>query len=268
MVIIRSCYELEKKYIDYIQENYQSYFKECRGGGDGDKKFLPIGFLPPRLGGEAQWSNDSGSCQKCMDWLDKQPIRSVTYVAFGTECRLNQAQTNAVAIGLEESGFRFLWVRRAPIDGVPEKLPDDFLERVQGRGLIVEEWVPQPNILSHPSIGVFFSHSGTSSVIEGLTTGKRLVLLPMIIDQGLIARLVADEWRAALEIERANLEVGSFTAESVCRAIQRAVSEEDDAKTWSNAKDLQARVFGNTELEKHYLSKFIDCATKLVYSKS
>ncbi|KAL4200680.1 hypothetical protein AMTRI_Chr02g212390 [Amborella trichopoda] len=259
MVIIRSCYELEKKYIDFIETEYLNYFND-------DKKFLPIGFLPPRLGDEAQSRQEPWA--KCVDWLDKQPIKSVTYVAFGTECRLNQAQTNAVAIGLEESGVPFLWVRRASIHGASEELPDGFLDRAQGRGLIVEEWVPQPNILSHPSIGVFFSHSGTSSVIEGLTTGKRLVLLPMIIDQGLIARLVADEWRAALEIERANLEDGSFTAESVCRAIQRAVSEEDNSETWHNAKDLKARIFGDTELEKDYLRKFINCATKLVYSKS
>ncbi|KAL4200681.1 hypothetical protein AMTRI_Chr02g212400 [Amborella trichopoda] len=273
MVIIRSCYELEKKYIDYLVKEYLNYFKEC--GGSGVKKFLPIGFLPPRPGDEAHRDNgtmDSGSCQKFVKkpwakWLDKQPVSSVTYVAFGTECLLNQSQTNAVAIGLEQSGFRFLWVGRAPVSGkLP--LPDGFLERVQGRGLIVEEWVPQAQILSHPSIGVFFSHSGTSSVIEGLTTGKRLVLLPMMLDQGLIARLVADEWRAALEIERANLQDGSFTAESVCRAVQRAVSEEDDSETWRNAKDLQARIFCDTELEMHYLSKFVNCATKLVCPKS
>ncbi|ERM99147.1 hypothetical protein AMTRI_Chr02g212380 [Amborella trichopoda] len=283
MVIVRSCYELEGKYFEYLEKEFQSHAN--RESSDrfykniGNLNFLPVGFLSPRLGDEAPRDNSTGidggssvekSWTECLDWLDKQPFKSVVYVAFGTEWTLTPSQTRAVALGLESSGARFLWIKRTPRYAPSEAsdgLPEGFVDRVHRQGLVFKEWVPQSMILAHPSVGVFFSHSGTSSVIEGLATGKRLVLLPLVFDQGLIARLVANEWKAAIEIEGRSLEDGNFTSELINRAIVRVVMEAEDTETWINAKDLQARVFGNMELQDKYIKLFVDHVDTLVCCK-
>ncbi|KAL4200682.1 hypothetical protein AMTRI_Chr02g212410 [Amborella trichopoda] len=262
MVIIRSCSEVEGKYIEFLEKEFDIW-KQGNGGDGGNgscRKFLPIGCLSPRSGDKAPIDKNMVT-KSWVDWLDRQPNQSVTYVAFGTECVLTPAQTHAIASGLEESGTRFLWIRRFPPyvkSGVTEGLPDGFLDRVQGRGLVFGEWVPQTQVLEHPAVGVFFTHGGASSLVEGLASGRRLVFLPIQIDQGLNARLVAEEWKAAVEVQRTSLEDGSFTGQSVGQAIQRAVSEAEDVETWRNAKHLRARVFTNVEAEEQHLSHFFN----------
>jgi hypothetical protein len=55
-----------------------------------------------------------------------------------------------IAVGLENSGHLFLWVVRAPYNGVPDLgalVPDEFLERTAGRGVIVKLWAPQVDVI-------------------------------------------------------------------------------------------------------------------------
>ncbi|KAH7845455.1 hypothetical protein Vadar_002214 [Vaccinium darrowii] len=69
---------------------------------------------------------------------------------------------NELAFGLEMSEQRFLWVVRSPNDkgalsDVNDQndplifLPDGFLDRTKGLGLVVPSWAPQAQILSHRS---------------------------------------------------------------------------------------------------------------------
>ncbi|KZV35773.1 hydroquinone glucosyltransferase [Dorcoceras hygrometricum] len=46
----------------------------------------------------------------CLKWLDDQPTGSVLYVSFGSGGTLSQAQITELALGLEMSKQRFLWV--------------------------------------------------------------------------------------------------------------------------------------------------------------
>ncbi|KAJ0986207.1 hypothetical protein J5N97_004563 [Dioscorea zingiberensis] len=54
----------------------------------------------------------------CMTWLDEQPRGSVLFVCFGSGGTLSVKQTTELALGLEMSGQRFLWVVRSPSDSV------------------------------------------------------------------------------------------------------------------------------------------------------
>ncbi|KAF2291217.1 hypothetical protein GH714_020707 [Hevea brasiliensis] len=55
---------------------------------------------------------------ECLRWLGEQPPGSVLYVSFGSGGTLSYNQINELALGLEMSQQRFLWVVRSPNDSV------------------------------------------------------------------------------------------------------------------------------------------------------
>ncbi|KAE9590144.1 putative trans-zeatin O-beta-D-glucosyltransferase [Lupinus albus] len=83
----------------------------------------------------------------------------------------NIFNTTRIAVGLEQSKQKFIWVIRDvdkgdifDEDGVRKhEVPQGFEERVKGMGLVVREWAPQLEILSHPSTGGFMIHCGWNS---------------------------------------------------------------------------------------------------------
>ncbi|KAI3711017.1 hypothetical protein L2E82_40819 [Cichorium intybus] len=77
---------------------------------------------------------------------------------FGTKEQLKE-----IAIGLERSEQRFLWVVRDPPNesnsggkelGLDAILPEGFLARTGDKGLLVKNWAPQPAILSHDCLAI------------------------------------------------------------------------------------------------------------------
>ncbi|KAK4720607.1 hypothetical protein R3W88_010840 [Solanum pinnatisectum] len=48
----------------------------------------------------------------CLEWLNKQPPRSVLYISFGTTISFSDRETKELAMGLEKSKQRFIWVLR------------------------------------------------------------------------------------------------------------------------------------------------------------
>uniref|UniRef100_A0A0D3GRC3 Uncharacterized protein n=1 Tax=Oryza barthii TaxID=65489 RepID=A0A0D3GRC3_9ORYZ len=107
-----------------------------------------------------------------------------------------------VAAGLERSGHRFLWALRGPPAAgtlhptdasLDELLPEGFLERTKGRGLVWPTWAPQKEILAHAAIGGFVTHCGWNSTLESLWHGVPLVPWPLYAEQRLNAfELVRD----------------------------------------------------------------------------
>ena len=51
---------------------------------------------------------------ECLRWLDMQPDNSVVFLSFGSLGTFPKKQLEVMAIGLEKSGQRFLWVVRSP----------------------------------------------------------------------------------------------------------------------------------------------------------
>ncbi|MCE2055722.1 hypothetical protein HAX54_043276 [Datura stramonium] len=216
---------------------------------DQKKKQWAIGpVFPTKLG---RFSNRENIC---LDWLNKQPPRSVLYVSFGTTTSFSDRELKELAMGLEQSKQRFIWVLRDAdrgdiFTGEPRKveLPDGFEERVKGVGLVVREWAPQPEILAHSSTGGFMSHCGWNSCIESITMGVPMAAWPMHSDQPMTGFLVTEVLKIGLivrEWEKREELVSASTIENVVRKLM--ASEEGDAVR-RRANELGENVRQSTE---------------------
>ncbi|CAI0405848.1 unnamed protein product [Linum tenue] len=233
-VIVRSSPAFEPDWFDLLDRIHE-------------KRIVPVGFLPPVTGEE---SDEGGSAVwgEIKEWLDEQRVNSVVYVALGTEVSLTREEIAELAMGLEKSGLPFFWALRRYAAGstrdAAAMLPGGFVERVAGRGIVYTEWAPQVKILSHDSVGGFLTHCGCNSVVEGLAFGKVLILLPMINDQGLNARLLAGK-KLGMEIPRRD-DDGSFTGDSVAATVTATMVEES-GEPWRSAVKAAKETFGDGE---------------------
>ncbi|MBA0678564.1 hypothetical protein Goari_019902, partial [Gossypium aridum] len=143
----------------------------------------------------------SDSDDKVMKWLDDQPQSSVVFLCFGSMGSFKAPQVKETALGLEQSGFRFLWSLRVqpPQNDASNMLPEGFLERVQGRGMICS-WAPQLKVLAHKAIGGFISHCGWNSILESLWFGVPIVTWPLYAEQQLNAYKMVKELGLAVEM--------------------------------------------------------------------
>ncbi|XP_076958463.1 zeatin O-glucosyltransferase-like [Bidens hawaiensis] len=148
-------------------------------------------FNPVNIQSRSKFSGkDGGPVEQCLNWLDKQASNSMIFVSFGTTTSFSEQQIIQIAIGLEKSEQKFVWVVRGADRGdfekdnaISIKLPEGFEDRVKDWGLVIREWAPQLDILAHPSIGGFMSHCGWNSCIESMSMGVPIAAWPMHSDQ-------------------------------------------------------------------------------------
>ena len=108
---------------------------------------------------------------ECLEWLDSKDPNSVVYVNFGSVTVMTPDQLVEFAWGLANSKQTFLWIIRPDlVSGASAILPPEFLEEIKDRGLLAS-WCPQEQVLSHPAIGGFLTHSGWNSTLESICSG-------------------------------------------------------------------------------------------------
>lgn len=134
-------------------------------------------------------------------------------------------------------------------------LPAGFQERTRGSSHVAVGWVPQMRILAHASIGTFLTHCGPSLVIESLQFGHPLIMLPLIIDQGLIAR-VLEERGVGVELPR-DAETGNFNQEGVARVVRHVMVEEQGKLIQLNGEKIQP-IFTDKISHEQHLDGFIN----------
>uniref|UniRef100_A0ACD5VM53 Uncharacterized protein n=1 Tax=Avena sativa TaxID=4498 RepID=A0ACD5VM53_AVESA len=173
---------------------------------------LPVYCVGPFVGSVGVDETAGGVPRhECLVWLDGQPDRSVVFLCFGSIGTGNHSaeQVREIAIGLEDSGHRFLWVVRAPTsnDDDPRAdpdldalLPDGFLQRTNGRGLVVKLWAPQMDVLRHRATGAFVTHCGWNSVLEGITAGVPMLCWPLYAEQKMNKVLMVGEMSVGVEM--------------------------------------------------------------------
>ncbi|XP_027909876.1 putative UDP-rhamnose:rhamnosyltransferase 1 [Vigna unguiculata] len=233
----RSCMEIDGEFVKSL-------------GSSSGKLVIPTGLLPP----SPEDSNDH-NWYTIVNWLDKWEKGSLIYVAFGTEVTLSDEEFTEIAMGLELSGFPFLWtVKNRNTSSVSDE-SQDWIENESKRGMMWRRWAPQSRILAHKSVGAFLTHCGWSSVIEGLQVGCPLVMLPFQYDQWPIAKFM-EEKKVGLKVHR-NEHDFKFTRDSVAKAL-RSVMLEEEGKCYRSGAQEMSKIVGDKQLQEKYVNQFVD----------
>ncbi|XVF17844.1 hypothetical protein REPUB_Repub10bG0159800 [Reevesia pubescens] len=146
------------------------------------------------------------SKSESIEWMDKQPKESVLY--FGVS------------------------------NDMSSYLPEGFMSRTQDRGLVVPQWAPQMEILSHPSCGGFFTHCGWNSTIECITNRLPMIAWPLYAEQRMNATMLAEELGIAVG-SRTILTKGVVGREEIEMMIKKIFVDEEGLKLRGKAKDLK-----------------------------
>ncbi|KAM3405529.1 hypothetical protein ACQJBY_008181 [Aegilops geniculata] len=216
----------------------------------GDPRCLPGRIMPPvycvgpfvgSVGSEAK------DRHQCLTWLDGQPDGSVVFLCFGSGGSHSAEQLKEIAVGLENSGHRFLWVVGNPFNDDQAKpfdqdldalLPNGFLAGTRGRGLVVKQWVPQAEVLRHRATGAFVTHCGWNSVLEGVTAGVPMLCWPLYAEQKMnMLRMVGEMGVAA---EMVGWQRGLVEAAEVEGKVRLVMDSED-------GMELRARAAAHKE---------------------
>lgn len=232
VVVVRSCVEYEAHWLELLCKIYQ-------------KPVIPVGIFAPLPERDIPllWKDIT-------DWLDKQKQSSVVYAAFGSEVKLKSTQVHQIALGLQMSQLPFIWALRDP-----NGLPEDFEEGIKDQGIVCKGWAPQVDILTHPSVGGFLTHGGWNSIVEGLAFGVKLVLLPLMFEQGLNARDMAERG-TGIEVERDDTD-GSFTGQDIAKSLQLVMVEKGGEEVRCKVQEYQ-KIFGDEELNERCLRRFLE----------
>lgn len=227
-------------------------FKELEGGAlkvlleeePGKPRVYPVGPLIQ----SGSSSDLDGS--DCLRWLDSQPCGSVLYISFGSGGTLSSTQLNELAMGLELSEQRFLWVVRSPNDQPNATyfdshghndplgfLPKGFLERTKNTGFVIPSWAPQAQILSHSSTGGFLTHCGWNSILETVVHGVPVIAWPLYAEQKMNAVSLTEGLKVALRPKVG--ENGIVGRVEIARVVKGLLEGEEGKGIRSRIRDLK-----------------------------
>ncbi|CAJ1929993.1 unnamed protein product [Sphenostylis stenocarpa] len=195
---------------------------------------------------------EGGEKDAILRWLDRQPPESVIYVSFGSGGTMSENQMREIALGLELSQQRFVWVVRPPcegdasgtffnvssgIDGTLSYLPEGFLGRTEGVGIVVPMWASQAQILEHPATGMFVTHCGWNSVLESVVNGVPMVAWPLYAEQKMNAFMLSEELGVAVRVKE---EAGGVVGrEQIAELMRRVMVDEEGVGMRSKVKELK-----------------------------
>ncbi|KAK1693849.1 hypothetical protein QYE76_010546 [Lolium multiflorum] len=227
--------------IDGILVNTLSALEPVVGDGTDGVTELPVHAVGPLV-----WTRPTGvnrNHSRVIRWLDQQPRGSVVYLSFGSGGTLTWRQTAELALALEMTHRRFLWVvnrpdedtasgaffgtRRGEDDDELGFLPEGFVERTSGVGLVLPSWAPQTAILAHASVGCFVTHCGWNSSLESILNGVPMVTWPLYAEQKMNAAMLEAQARVAVRVH-ADAD-RFFTKEEIAGVIRRVMDEEEGA---------------------------------------
>uniref|UniRef100_F6GUL5 UDP-glycosyltransferase 87A1 n=2 Tax=Vitis vinifera TaxID=29760 RepID=F6GUL5_VITVI len=219
-LVFTSVYELEHEALDALKRKFS----------------FPVYTLGPtipyfNLGDESKVAT-THSDLNYMKWLDSQPKASVLYISLGSFLSVSSAQMDEIAAGLRSSGVRFLWVGRDKASQLQEGCGD---------GGLVVPWCDQLKVLSHSSVGGFWSHCGWNSTLEAVFAGVPMLTFPIFWDQVPNSKKIVEDWKIGWRVKR---EVGwqnLVTREEISGLVKRFMDLEsiEVKEMRKRAKDLE-----------------------------
>lgn len=224
----------------------------------GKPTVYPVGPLI-KMGESGAGKLNGTTAGRCpiVEWLDEQPRGSVLYVSFGSGGTHTHKQLIEIASGLEMSEQRFIWVVRCPNDAISNAtyfslqsstnpldfMPPGFLDRTKGLGLVVPDWAPQTQILSHEAVGGFLTHCGWNSILESVVYGVPLIAWPMYAEQRMNAVMVTEDMKVALRPKTGEDGlVGKLEIANAAKALIQGEEGKEVRKNMKNLKDAAHRV--------------------------
>ncbi|GLJ25454.1 hypothetical protein SUGI_0487360 [Cryptomeria japonica] len=271
-IISNTVYELERQASNVTKEK--------------SPVFLSIGPLIPSIYFEGEGKLEDFSIasprslslwaeSNCLPWLDSRPERSVCYVSFGSLAQISRVQVQEIARGLMESEQAFLWVIRpdlvsseagktTSIDYI-DILPGGFLEKTKDRGLLVP-WSPQLLVLSHPSVGGFFTHGGWNSTVESLSLGVPMLVFPQGIEQSTNRMLVVNQWKIGLRLDSCRDDAVIEGAE-IAKCVKALLKDEEMRKRSNQVRDTIMKAVGEGGSSWKNMNDFVDYLMSLPTKK-
>ncbi|XP_057442540.1 zeatin O-glucosyltransferase-like [Lotus japonicus] len=258
---LEGCFPIQ--FMDFITE--QSEFMEFTAGHIYNTtraiESPYMEFMENIIGSKKHWalgpfnpltieSKNSKGRHFIMEWLDRQEVRSVIYVSFGSTTTFTEEQIEQMANGLEQSKHKFIWVLRDAdkgdiFDGDKVKehgLPNGFEKRVEGMGLVVRDWAPQLEILSHPSTGGFMSHCGWNSCLESMSMGVPIAAWPMHSDQPRNSVLIAEVVKVGLLLKDWAQRDELVTTSVIENAVRRLMETKEGDEMRERAMNLKKSI--------------------------
>ncbi|PWA59088.1 hypothetical protein CTI12_AA394460 [Artemisia annua] len=219
-IILNTFDELEND----ILETLSSLFPRCYGLGPlhllenniVDKSLISIG--------SNLWKEEP----ECLKWLDTKGPSSVVYVNFGSIVVMTPQQLVEFCWGLANSNHSFLWIIRPGMVSGESALPQEFYDGISGRGMLAG-WCPQEQVINHPSIGGFLTHSGWNSTIESISSGVPMLSWPFFSDQFPNCWLSCTKWGIAMEIDN------DVTRDNVTKLVIELMSKDKGKEMKKNA---------------------------------
>uniref|UniRef100_A0A2N9HLW5 Glycosyltransferase n=1 Tax=Fagus sylvatica TaxID=28930 RepID=A0A2N9HLW5_FAGSY len=197
----------------------------------------PLYCIGPLIATNNERSSGEAVQPECLTWLDSQPSQSVVFLCFGSLGLFSIEQLKEIALGLEKSGQRFLWVVRNPpsvkhslaTSAQPDPdldslLPEGFLDRTKEKGLVVKSWAPQVAVLNHDSVGGFVTHCGWNSVLEAVCAGVPMVAWPLYAEQRFNRVVLVEDVKIALPMNES--EDGFVSSAEVEKRVRELMESE------------------------------------------
>ncbi|PIN10382.1 UDP-glucuronosyl and UDP-glucosyl transferase [Handroanthus impetiginosus] len=213
---------------------------------------VPDGPTPPVYSlGPFIDSGAAASQHECLRWLDLQPSKSVVFLCFGRRGVFSIEQIKEMALGLENSGHRFLWVVRCSAAAAEELdleavLPEGFLERTKERGLVLKSWAPQMEVLSHGAVGGFVTHCGQSSILEAVSFGVPMITWPLYAEQTINRGAMVEDMKVALPLEMAA--DGFVTAEELEMRVRELMESKRGREIWRRVTEMKHSMIAALEM--------------------
>ncbi|GMJ10154.1 UDP-glycosyltransferase 79B6 [Hibiscus trionum] len=245
-IAFRTCREIEGPFLDFV------------GRGFGKPVLLSGPCLPETKTEQLD--------EKWVKWLSKFEPGSVVFCSFGSQSMLQKDEFQEFVLGFELCGLPFLVALKPPqgCSTVEEALPEGFEDRVKGRGLVYGGWVPQELLLHHPNIRCFVNHCGYGTMWEFLLTDCQIVLIPEIGDQILNTRLMVNELKIGVEVERGkNRQVSK---ESLSEAIKFVMDKDNETANMLRANRAKLKqTLSDRDLQEEYINSFIQALQALIH---